>query len=79
MSKQGNGAAARRSGHADPEGSGGSGGEGGGDGIEARLAVLEARVEYLATKEDVAEVKSRVEFLAAHVQSLATKADIETT
>lgn len=69
MSKQGNGAA-RRSGHADPEGSGGSGRGGREDGIEARLKALETRVEYLATRGDVAEIKGRLE-------SFATKEDIQ--
>ena len=54
----------------DPEGSGGSGGGSGGSGIDARLKALETRVEYLATKGDVAEIKGRLE-------SFATKEDIQ--
>lgn len=52
------------------EGSGGNGGENAGGGINVRLKALEARVEYLATKEDVAEIKGRLE-------SFATKEDIQ--
>lgn len=85
MSRSGNGA--HRLPEADPEGSGGSGGANG-DGTEVRLAILEARVESLATKVDVTELKNQVKTLAAkedvgeikgYMQSLATKADIETT
>lgn len=36
----------------------------GGSGIETRLKALETRVEYLATKEDVAEIKGPLEFFA---------------
>lgn len=34
-----------------------SSGGGGGRGVESRLAALETRVEYLATKEDVQKIK----------------------
>ncbi len=39
----------------------GSSGDGGGDSLGERLARLETRIEYLATKEDVSEVKVLME------------------
>ena len=41
---------------AEPDASGGSGG-GGGKRIEERLAALETRIDYLATKEDIQKIK----------------------
>lgn len=39
----------------------GGSGDGGGDSFGERLARLETRIEYLATKEDVSEVKVLIE------------------
>ncbi len=42
---------------AEPDAPASSGGGGGGRDLERRLAALETRIEYLATKEDIQKIK----------------------
>lgn len=60
-----------------PEGSGGGDGGSGGRGMEARVAVLEDRIQSLATKADIAEINGRLQSLATRLESFATKEDIQ--
>ena len=44
-------------GEAEPDAPASSSGGGSGSGVEGRVATLEARIQYLATKEDIQKIK----------------------